>query len=74
MSLSRTAAKYVATCEGGKEVLFVRGLLKFVHPDREEKCTTVFEGNQDVNELVNNSLSYSRRKKHTDVHDHIYSS
>ena len=70
MTLSSTEAEYVALGEVTKEVLFMRGILKFIQPNLDESCTTVYEDNQGAIQLANNPLS-SSNSKHIDVRHHF---
>lgn len=66
VTLSGSEAEYAIADEVAKEVLFVRGILKFTQPDAEEKSPTVFEDYQGAIQPANNLLS-SGRSRHIDV-------
>lgn len=69
VSLSTTEAEYVAMCEGGKDVTWLRQLLGDLGEDQRNP-TTLRCDNQGAVKLVHNP-EYRRRTKHIDVKYHF---
>ena len=70
VTLSSTEAEYVAIGECVKEVLFLRGVLKFIQPSAEVTGIPVYEDNQGAIKLTENPLS-SARTRHIDIRHHF---
>ena len=68
--LSTTEAEYVATADGVKEALYVRGILAFPMPSLEPMSISVYEDNKGAINLAKNPLS-SSNSKHIDVRYHF---
>ena len=70
VTLSTTATEYVASRDGAKQALFVKGVLSFIIPSISENCIKVLVDNDGAISLAKNSLS-SAKTKHIDVRFHF---
>lgn len=65
VALSTTEAEYVAVCEGVKEAVWLRKVMKDIFKETV-KCTTIFVDNQSAITL-SRSQSFHKRLKHIDI-------